>query len=81
MAWKTLDATSHKGIRVTFKNGKDEDFIHYGGYEFSAQVWGGTPEDTQNGELSIGYWDSEGVWVRIANFQPGAYDVVRILLS
>ena len=80
MPWKVLDATSQKGIRVTFNDGKIEDFMHSGGIKFSAQVWTGVSDDITNGELAIGYWDSDGEWQYHANFRPTSYAYVKIIM-
>jgi hypothetical protein len=82
MPWKTIDARSQKGIRVSFKNGKVEDFVHSGGLKFSAQVWQAEYlADKSDGQLSIGYWDSKGVWQTQASFPPGSYAFVRAIMN
>jgi hypothetical protein len=82
MPWKTIDARSQKGIRVSFKNGKVEDFLHSGVIKFSAQVWVATYlADKSNGELTVGYWDSKGVWQIQASFPPGSYAFVRAIMN
>lgn len=81
MAWKSLDATDHKGIRVTFKDGKTEDFLHSGGIKFSAQVWRAEyTVDKTDGLMTVGYWDSDGDWQYQASFPAGSYAFVRIIM-
>jgi hypothetical protein len=81
MPWNQLDARSHKGIRVTFKDGKVDDFLHSGGVEFSALVWNATySTDKSHGDLRIGDWDSEGKWHDSASFPAGSYAFVKIIM-
>lgn len=81
MPWNQLDARSHKGIRVTFKDGKVEDFLHSGRIKFSAIVWDSNySTDKSHGELRIGDWDSEGKWRDSASFPSGSYAFVKIIV-
>ncbi len=81
MAWKSLDATDYKGIRVTFKDGKTEDFLHSHGIKFSAQVWRAEMlVDKTDGKMNVGYWDSDGDWEYWAEFPAGSYAFVRIIM-
>ena len=81
MPWEQLDATDHKGIRLTFKDGKTEDFLHSGGIQFSAQVWQAErASDKTDGQMMIGDWDSEGVWHAVASFPAGSYAFVKIVM-
>ena len=82
MPWKIIDARSQKGIRVSFKNGKVEDFVHAGGIKFSAQVWQAEYlADKSDGQLEVGYLDSKGNWQTQASFPPGSYAFVRAITN
>ena len=81
MPWQVLDARSYKGLRVTFKDGKVDDFINSGGVEFSAQVWQSeSTSDKSNGDMTIGDWNSEGKWQIVASFPAGSYAFVKIVM-
>jgi hypothetical protein len=81
MPWRQLDASPHKGIRVTFKDGKVDDFLHSGGVKFSAQVWESEyARDKTDGQMMIGDWDSKGNWQIVASFPPGSYAFVKIIM-
>ena len=81
MPWRLLDARSHKGIRVTFKDGKTDDFLHSGGIKFSAQVWKAEYiSDKTDGAMDIGYFDSERKWQDLAHFPAGSYAFVKVIM-
>lgn len=81
MPWNVLDGRVGKGIRVTFKDGKTEDFIHTATIKYSAQVW--SPEflnDKTAGAFTVGYWGSDNQWKPQASFPEGSYTFVRVIM-
>ena len=77
------------GIRITFKDGKVEDFVNQDEIVYFAEVWiSERTDDKTSGELSVGFWDfstkTEGEEVDpdyAAFFQAGSYAFVRTIVG